>query len=66
MNSNLDIVIAIVGSSIGLMVGVIGLFLWIRSEANSDRRFFQDSQESDRREIYKLEKRLEKLLRNRK
>jgi hypothetical protein len=66
MNSNLDIVIAIVGSSIGLMVGVIGLFLWIRSEANSDRRFFQNSQENDRREIYRLEKRLEKLLKNRK
>ncbi len=65
MNQDLGIIIAIVGSTIGLMTGVIGLFLWIRSEANSDRRYFHDSQAEDRKEIYKLEKRLEKLLRNR-
>ena len=66
MNADtLGIIIAISGSTIGLMTGVIALFLWIRSEANADRRSFQNNREDDRNEIYRLEKRLEKLLRNR-
>ena len=66
MNADtLGIIIAISASTIGLMTGVIALFLWIRSEANADRRSFQNNRDDDRNEIYRLEKRLEKLLRNR-
>jgi hypothetical protein len=35
---HLDLVIAIVGSAIAIVGVVLALFLWNRSEANSDRR----------------------------
>jgi formate-dependent nitrite reductase membrane component NrfD len=44
-------VFVIVVSNIGIM---IPLFLWIRSEANSDRREHAAERSSDRREIMSL------------
>jgi hypothetical protein len=34
----LGLIIAIVGSSIGLGAAVVSMFFWIRTEANADRR----------------------------
>jgi hypothetical protein len=50
--------LAIMGSNIAIMMVSIGstitLFLWARSEANSDRRQIQESAAADRREFLSL------------
>ena len=65
MQSDLGLIIAIVGTGLGIIVAMISLSLWVRSEANSDRRYLQDGYSSNKDEIYRIERRLEKLLRNR-
>lgn len=35
---NLGLIIAIVGSAVGIIGVIIMLFLWVRGEANADRR----------------------------
>lgn len=51
---NLGLIIAIVGGSIGIITVMVSMFLWIRSEANSDRRHFQEISREDRKDILSL------------
>jgi hypothetical protein len=50
----LGIIIAIVGSAIGIIAIVIAMFLWLRSEANNDRRYISAIQRDDRKDILEL------------
>lgn len=61
--TDIGLIVAIVGSSLGFIVVTISMFLWIRTEANADRRHFNDIQEKDRRDILRMEKHIEKMLR---
>ena len=45
---NIEIIIAMVGSVIGLIAVVIALFLWTRAEARADARHTDDKLESTR------------------
>lgn len=38
MDQNLGLIIAIVGSAVGIVAVVVMLFLWLRAEGNADRR----------------------------
>ena len=64
-NAYLGIIIAIVGSSLMFIAIMVSLFLWLRTEGNADRRHFQQNQDAHAREMMKLEKSLEQLLRQR-
>lgn len=54
-----SLIIAIVGSTIAIIAAMISLFLWVRSEANSDRRNFQEIQREDRKELLQISRNLE-------
>lgn len=53
----------IVGANIALAIVAIGttitLFLWARSEANADRRNFQEIQRQDRKDFLQLVRNIE-------
>ena len=48
---DLGIIIAIVGSSIAIIGVITALFLWVRSEANTDRRHFDLENKQLRRDL---------------
>jgi hypothetical protein len=48
---DLTTLIAVLGSTFTILITFIGLFLWIRSEANRDRREIHKNQREDRKEI---------------
>ena len=54
MNADLGIIIAIIAASVTISASMIAMFLWQRSEANSDRRHFQLIQSEDRKDILNL------------
>lgn len=54
MNEVTQILLAISGAFIGGTAVIVSLFLWVRSEANSDRRYFQQIQSEDRKDILNL------------
>ncbi len=51
---NTEVLYAVAGSTFAIMACMISLFLWLRSEANADRRRFEDLQTQDRREFIDL------------
>lgn len=54
MNADLGIIIAIVGTGITFIAAMIAMFIWLRSEANADRRHFMDIQSEDRKELLQI------------
>lgn len=56
---DLGLIIAIVGTGIGIIAVTIALFLWIRSEGNADRRNFQEIQREDRKELLQVSRNME-------
>lgn len=57
--ADLSLVIAIVGSAIAIVGVVVGMFLWLRGEANSDRRKFDEIQREDRKDLLQISKNIE-------
>lgn len=51
---NLGLIIAIVGGSLGMITVMVSMFLWIRSEANADRRYLHEISKEDRKDILNL------------
>jgi hypothetical protein len=51
--------IAIGGSTFAIIATMISLFLWIRSEANSDRREIHSVQREDRKDLLQITRNLE-------
>ena len=51
---DISILFAVIGSAFTSLAATIGLFLWVRAEANADRRHFLTVQESDRKDILQL------------
>lgn len=45
---NLETLIAVIGCTLAIIASMLGLFLWIRTEANSDRRHMDSKLESNR------------------
>ena len=46
--------ITVLGSTGAIILSMCGLFLWVRSEANNDRRAMQQIQREDRKDILEL------------
>ena len=51
---DLGVIIAIIGGSIAIVATTISMFFWVRSEANADRRHFQEITREDRKDILNL------------
>jgi len=51
---DLGIIIAITGSTFAIAGVTVAMFLWLRGEANNDRRHFTQIQSEDRKEILQL------------
>lgn len=48
---NVGLIIALVGSAIAIVGSMIAMMLWVRSEANSDRRHFDSENKQLRRDL---------------
>jgi heme/copper-type cytochrome/quinol oxidase subunit 2 len=46
--------ITILGSTFAIIISMFTMFLWVRSEANNDRRTMQAVQREDRKDILEL------------
>jgi len=57
----MDIVtlIAILGSTFAIIFSMFGSFLWVRSEANSDRLALSSIQREDRKELLQISRNIE-------
>lgn len=51
MTPDLGLIIAISGTGASIVAVTVAMFLWLRSEANSDRRHFQEVQREDRKDM---------------
>jgi hypothetical protein len=51
---NQETIIAIVGSTATIILSMFGMFLWVRSEANNDRRSMQAIQREDRKDFLEI------------
>ena len=60
MEENLGLIIAIVGSSLSIIMVILAMFLWLRSEANSDRRAFTSESRDFHGRMIALEQRKDK------
>ena len=54
-----NLTITVVGSFAALIAVVLSMFFWIRSEANADRRHFQEITREDRKDMLGLIKSIE-------
>lgn len=52
----LGLIIAIVGTGIVFVAFTTSMFLWLRAEANSDRRSFQNNIDDQFKELRRLER----------
>ena len=59
---DLSTLIVILGSTFTIVVSMFGMFLWVRSEANTDRRYFSDIQREDRKDLLEISRNLETLM----
>lgn len=48
---DLGLIIAIIGSTFTIIASMFALFLWVRTEANADRRQIANERSGDRKEI---------------
>lgn len=64
MAHDLSLVIAIVGSAVAIVGVVVGMFLWLRDEANNDRRSMQDIQREDRKDLLQISRNIENEMRD--
>jgi len=55
----LGLIVAIVGTGITFVAAMIAMFIWIRSEANADRRHFTDVQSQDRKDLLQISRNIE-------
>jgi len=62
VDTKVDILIAIIGIGIGNIAIMVSLFLWMRSEANTDRRDIQNTQKEDRKDLLQLNRNIEKAI----
>jgi len=51
---NIEIIYVIGGSTLATIGCMISLFLWLRSEANSDRKHYDNLQTQDRRDFISI------------
>lgn len=59
---DLTTVVAILGSAFAIIFSMFGMFLWVRSEANNDRRSITEIQREDRKDLLQVSRNLELIL----
>lgn len=56
---DLTTLVAVLGSTFTILATMISLFLWLRSEANNDRREFHHVQREDRKDLLQITRSIE-------
>ena len=51
---DLATLISVIAGTFTMIAVIVSLFLWLRSEANADRRHFQDIQKEDRKDLLQM------------
>ena len=59
---DLPTIVTMLASTFAIIFSMCGMFLWVRSEANADRRHFQDMQREDRKDLLQISRNLETIL----
>ena len=54
MTDTITIILTLCGLSFGNVAIMVSLFLWLRSEANADRRYLTEVQSQDRKDLLTL------------
>lgn len=54
MTDTITIILTLCGLSFGNVAIMVSLFLWLRSEANADRRHLTEVQSQDRKDLLTL------------
>ena len=54
--------ITILGSTFAIILSMFGMFLWVRTEANNDRRYFSQIQREDRKDLLEISRNLETIM----
>lgn len=54
--------ISVIAGTFTMIAVIISLFLWLRSEANSDRRNMQEIQREDRKDLLQMGKNIESMV----
>lgn len=57
--SEITTLVAVLGSTFTILAVMISLFLWLRSEANNDRRDTHNIQREDRKDLLQISRNLE-------
>lgn len=60
---DLTTLIAILGSTFAIIFSMFGSFLWVRSEANTDRISLSNIQKEDRKDLLQISRNLELIMR---
>lgn len=59
IQNDMGLIIAIVGTGTTFIAAMIAMFIWNRSESNSDRRHITEIQSEDRKDFLKLIRNIE-------
>lgn len=62
-STDLGLIIAIVGTGATFIAAMVALFLWLRSESNSERRNFLNIQSEDRKDLLTIIRDIEESIR---
>ena len=62
MENDISTLLAVLGIGISNIAITTSLFLWLRSEANNDRRSIHEAQRNDRQEFLQLNRSIEKTI----
>lgn len=60
---DIQTLIAVIGCTFAIILSMAALFLWVRSEANNDRRSISDIQREDRKDLLQISRNMEIILR---
>ena len=59
---DLATLISVIAGTFTIIAFMLSMFLWLRSEANSDRRQIQEIQREDRKDLLQIGKNLESMV----
>jgi hypothetical protein len=59
---DLATLVAVLAGTFAILAAMISLFLWLRAEANADRRGFHEVQREDRKDLLQITRNLEIIL----
>ncbi len=62
MKMELPVIISLLGCTFTIVAAIVMMFLWVRSEANNDRKDIYGIQREDRKELLQISKNIENII----